>query len=139
MKTQTVKTILFSLVTSALVAVPTISRAEDKPKTDVPASAAAPALAAKKNRAPFHGKVSAVDTAAMTLTVGAQTINVTSESKITKDNKPGTLSDIAVGDLVGGAYKKDESGKLNATTIRVGEKDPKELKKEKKKAAEPAK
>ena len=136
MKIPTIKIALFSLVTAALVAVPATSQAQDKPKTDAPAPAAP---AAKKSRAPFHGKVSAVDTAAMTITVGSQTINITSETKIIKDEKPATLSEIAVGDTVGGAYKKNEAGKLNATTIHATAKDPKEPKKEKKKADEPAK
>jgi hypothetical protein len=135
MKTQIIKTTLFSLVAAALVAVPASSQAQDKPKTEAPAAAAP---AAKKNRAPFHGKVTAVDTAAMTLSVGEMTVSITSDTKIIKDNKPATLSEIAVGDVVGGAYKKDDAGKLNATTIRVSEKD-KEPKKEKKKAGEPAK
>ena len=133
MKTASVKISLFSLVAAALVAAPTFSQAQGQPKAATPPVAAP---GAKFNRAPFHGKVSAVDTAAMTLTVGSQTISVTSDTKISKDNQPCTLSDLAVGDTVGGAYKKDAAGRLNATTIRVGEK---ELKKEKKKADEPAK
>ena len=118
MKIPTIKIALFSLVTAALVAVPATSHAQDKPKTDAPAPAAP---------------------AAMTITVGSQTISITSETKIIKDEKPATLSEIAVGDTEGGAYKKDAAGKLNATTIHATAKDPKEPKKEKKMAGEPAK
>jgi hypothetical protein len=142
MKIPTIKIALFSLVTAALVAVPATSQAQDKPKTaaPVPAAPAAPAApSAKKSRAPFHGKVSAIDSAAMTITIGTQTISITSDTKIIKDEKPATLSDITVGDTANGAYKKDDAGKLNATTIHVIAKNSAEPKKEKKKAGEPVK
>lgn len=113
MKKQIAKITLFGLVAAALVAVPAASRAEDS--TNAPAAAPA-----NKHGTPFHGKVTDVDTNAMTLTVKSLTINITSETKITKDNKPATLSDIAVGDTVRGAYKTDDAGKLNATVIRDG-------------------
>jgi hypothetical protein len=116
---------LFSIVAAALVALPSVSRAEASTNTP-PATAPA-----KKHGAPFHGKVAAVDTAAATVTVGTLTINITSETKITKDGKPATLSDIVVGETVGGSYKKDDAGKLNAATLRVGEKAPKADKKKK--------
>jgi hypothetical protein len=115
---------LFSLVVAALVALPSVSRAEDS--TNTPATAAP---AAKKKGTPFHGKVAAVDAAAMTFTVGTLTIAVTSDTKITKDGTPATFSDLTVGATVGGSFKKDDAGKLNATTVRVGEKAPKEKKK----------
>jgi hypothetical protein len=70
----------------------------------------------------FRGTVSLVDTNAMTFTVGKRTFNITSETRITKNGEPATLEDIAVGDKVGGAYKKDDDGKLNATTVRDGKK-----------------
>ena len=55
----------------------------------------------------------------MTLTIKNRTFEVTSETKITKDGQPAVLSDIAVGDRVGGAYKKADDGKFSATTINV--------------------
>ena len=82
------------------------------------------------------GKVSAVDTTAATVTVGKTTVNITSETKITKDGKPATLADITVGEKIGGAYKKDEAGKMNAVSIRIGEKPEKEGKKTKPEAKE---
>lgn len=124
MKNNLAKIMLFSLVTAALIAVPAVSRAEDKPAVKPAADAGQPA--AKKRPTPFHGKVAAVDAAAATVTVGKTTINITSETKITKDGKPATLSEIVVGDTVGGSYKKDDAGKSNATTLNAGEKAPKE-------------
>ena len=112
---------LYAIIAAALIAAPAALRAEDKP-ANKPESTEAAAPAAKKHGGPFHGKVTAVDAAAMTVTIKTQTINVTSETKITKDNKPATMADITVGEVVSGAYKKDAAGKLNATVIHIGEK-----------------
>ena len=125
MKNNLVKIALLGLVTAAFVATPAISRAQDS--TNAPA-----ATAPKKGGLPFHGKLAAVDATAMTLTVGSLTINVTSETKITKDGKKATLADLVVGDTVGGSYKKDDAGKLTAVTIHDG------IVKKKKKAADSA-
>ena len=105
---------LFTLVTAALLAVPAISRAQD-------AAPESPAAAApKKHGLMFHGKVTAVDAAAMTVTVAEGTYNVTSDTKIAKDGQPATFADITVGASVGGAYKK-AGDKMNATSIHIGE------------------
>lgn len=138
MKNKIFKLALFSLAIAALVALPAAVRAEDKPAK--PAAPTAPALPPKVTRQPFHGNVSAVDTAVMTLTVGETVIHVTSETKLTKGGKPATLSEIAVGETVGGSAKKDDSGKLNATVVRVGEtaKAPKKPKKADRPEAAPA-
>ena len=69
-----------------------------------------------------HGKVTAVDTNAMTLTVGNLVLQVTSDTKITKDGKPAKLSDGVVGERVQVAYKKTETGRLTANTILFGAK-----------------
>lgn len=112
---------LFSLVAAALLALPAVNFAQDAAK---PATADQTTPAPKKNGLPFHGKISALDATASTLTVGSLTINVTSTTKITKDGKPATLADFAVGDQVAGAYKKDGE-KLNATTLHSGGKKKK--------------
>ena len=112
---------LFALVAAALIAAPAVLRAEDKPAKPE-AGQSGEHAAKKKGVIPFHGKVAAVDAAAATVTVGTTTVNITSETKITKDGKPATLADITVGEKVGGAYKKDEAGKMNAVSIRIGEK-----------------
>ena len=71
---------------------------------------------------PFHGKVTAVDANAMTLTVGNLTLQVTSDTKISKDGKPAKLSDGVVGEQVRGAYRKSEGGKFNAISVYLGAK-----------------
>lgn len=123
MKNKLIKIAILGVLTAAFVAIPAVSRAAD--------STNAPAATAKKAGLPFHGKLAAVDTSALTVTVGSLTINITSATKITKDGKKATLADFVVGDTVGGSYTKDEAGKLNAVTIHDGVK-------KKKKAVEPA-
>jgi len=61
----------------------------------------------------------------MTFMVGKMTIAVTSSTKITKDGQPAVFADITAGETVGGAYKKDDAGKLNAMSVRIGEKKKK--------------
>jgi len=118
MKKQIAKIAFFSLIAAALMAVPTISRAQDT-------SANASATATKKHGLAFRGKVAAVDTTASTITIKDQAYSVTSDTKITKDGQPATLADITVGTAVHGAYTKDAAGKLTATTITIGGKGKK--------------
>ena len=54
--------------------------------------------------------MTAVDTNAMTLTVGKRTFNMTSETIVTKDGKPAVLADGVVGEPVRGSYKKNADG-----------------------------
>lgn len=121
---------LFALVASALLAAPAPLRAEDKPvkKTEA-AETAAPK--SKNARLPFTGKITAVDTAASTVTVGERVFNISSETKILKDAKPATLAELTVGEPVRGSYKKDEAGKLNAALVNAGAK-PENVPKKKK-------
>lgn len=129
---------LFALVAAALIAAPAVLRAEDKPATKPEAGQEAAHGAKKKGGTPFHGNLASVDTAASTITVGSTTISITSETKITKNGKPATLADLTVGDKIGGSYKKSEDGKLNATTVRVGDKPEKGEGKKPKKADQSA-
>jgi hypothetical protein len=117
MKRQVLKITILSLFAAAIVAAPALLRAQDT-STNTPAAS----TPKHKHGAPFHGTVSAMDTNAMTLTVGKLTVQVTSETKISKDGKPATLADGVVGERASGYYKKDADGKLNATTIHFGSK-----------------
>jgi hypothetical protein len=121
MKKNLLKIALLGLVTAACVAIPTVSRAEDKTTATPEQTMPAP----KKNGLPVHGKIAAVDATASTLTVGSLTLNVTATTKITKDGKKAALADLKEGETVTGYYKKDDAGKLNATTIHVGQKGAK--------------
>ena len=68
---------------------------------------------------PIHGVVSAVDTNAMTLTIGNSTFSVSSKTKIAKANGAVKLSDINVGDYALVVYIKGPDGSLKALGIRV--------------------
>jgi hypothetical protein len=76
----------------------------------------------KPHLVPFHGKVKAVDNAAKTVSVGDRTFQVTSETKISRDDKPALLADGVVDEPVTGAYRTTEDGKMSATTINFGKK-----------------
>jgi hypothetical protein len=123
-----VKFTTLGLLAAALIATPVWSRAQDA-ATNAPA--AAPTVQKKKNGAlPFHGKLSALDAAAGTFTVGTLNLSITSTTKISTNAVPATLADFKVGDNVSGAYKKTADGKLTATSLKLG------LGKKKKAAAE---
>lgn len=122
---KSIKAVLFCLVIAALTSVPTQLRAQE---TDAHAADKKPAKQAREPGAkkqgvtPFHGNLKAVDKTAKTVTVGSTTVQITSETKIQKDGKPATLDDAVVGEAVGGAYRKSDDGKLNATMVRFGAK-----------------
>jgi len=115
---------LAGLLAIALVGTPAAVRAQAS--TNAPEKKAAPAKKAKNNAIPFRGNVKAIDNNAKTLSVGKETFQITSETKIIKMGKPATLADGAVGDMVAGQYHKDADGKLIATSVRFGPKAPAE-------------
>src|SRR5262245_51975640 len=78
---------------------------------------------------PFNGNLKAVDATAKTISVGKQTIHITSETAIFKIDQPGKLADGVVGEKVSGAYRKEADGKLIATKITFGTKPKAEPKK----------
>jgi Domain of unknown function (DUF5666) len=111
---------LVGLLAIAVVGTPVALRAQ----------AATNAVTAGKKAAPktfpFRGNVKAIDNSAKTLSVGKETFQITSETKIIKMGKPATLADGAAGDMVGGSYHKDADGKLTAISVRFGPKAPTE-------------
>jgi hypothetical protein len=138
MKKHIAKLSMLTLCAAAILVVPASSRAQATNNAPAAAPAVAPVAApattpaaaqttpVKKHTAtssttlPFRGTVTAVDTNAMTLTVGKRTFNMTSETTVTKDDKAAVLADGVVGQPVRGSYKKNADGKLNAVTIRFG-------------------
>jgi Domain of unknown function (DUF5666) len=140
MKKMTLKIVALSLFAAAMVATPITVRAQDA-VTNPPAvldqtstqTTNAPVKKHKKHdRSMFSGKLTSVDTNAMTLTVGERTFEITSETIITKAGEPATLSDGITGETASIAFKKDADGKLTATTIHFGAKAEGEKKKKKK-------
>lgn len=85
---------------------------------------------------PFHGALKAKTDASITIQYHTRdlTIEVTSETKITKDGKPATLAEAVIGEDVGGQYRKRED-KMIARSLRLGAK-PEAPAKEKVKAPE---
>jgi hypothetical protein len=122
MKMHIARLSLLTLCAAAILAAPASSLAQAA--TNTPSAAQTPAV--KKSSAtpsaalPFHGTLTAVDTNAMTLTVEKRTFNMTSETIVTKDDKPAVLAEGVVGAPVSGAYKKNAEGKLDAVTVRFG-------------------
>ena len=114
MKIKSAKLACLAFVAAVLTAVPAISQTATT--TNAPA---ATAPAHPKHGLPTHGKVAAVDTSAMTFTIGTNVFAVTSETKISKLGKPAVLSDITVGENVNVYYRKDDDGKSTAVTVRV--------------------
>jgi hypothetical protein len=118
MTKSVLKYTVLGLAALALTGLPL--RAQNAPAvTNSPA--AAPKKASKKVL-PFHGALKAVDNVQKTITVGTETIQITSETKISKAGKPAELEDGAVGDMVAGAYRKDAEGKLNCVVLRFAPK-----------------
>jgi hypothetical protein len=133
MKKNVLKITALSLFAAALVAAPATVRAADS--TNAPAAGSEAPTKHKKHQAevlPFNGKLTAVDQEAKTITVGDRKFEITSECKIMKGGLPATLSEAVVGEMIGGAYKKNADGKLTATSVRLGLKSDGATKKKKK-------
>jgi hypothetical protein len=133
MKKHIARFSMFTLCAAAILAAPALSRAQDT--TNAPTAAAQTPPVRKHSVAPsatlaFHGTLTAVDTNAMTLTVEKLTLDMTSETIVTKDDKPAVLADGAVGDQASGSYKKNAEGKLDAVTVRFSAKSEGKKKKE---------
>ena len=121
MNKHTTRIMVLTLCAAAILAVPALSRAQDT-ATNAPAAPGQtmqPKLK-KLGTLPFHGDLASVDTNAMTFVVGKRTFQVTSDTKITKDDKPAVLADGVAGQTVSGSYKKNDDGKLDAVTVHFG-------------------
>ena len=73
-----------------------------------------------KSAHPFRGKLAAIDKNAKTITVGKSVYQITSETKIKKNEKPAVLDDGVVGEPVSGYVKPGENGKMVASTLYFG-------------------
>lgn len=109
-----------SLLGIAIVGLPVQSQAQT---TNKPAAEKKTPAAKKPSPHPFHGKLAAVDKTAKTITVGKQTFQITSETKIVKAGKPATLEDGVVDEEVSGYVKPTDDGKMVATKVTFGPKE----------------
>lgn len=91
------------------------------PKTkaaqDVPAVPAARPV-------PFRGTIKSVDKKAGTLTVGTRTFSLAATCKIMRGEKAATIAEAVPGEWVTGSYRKQGGGKLVATSVYLGGKNP---------------
>jgi hypothetical protein len=121
MKKIILKTVAWSLFAAVLTSAPLGLQAQDALTNAATTQPNPPPHKVKKHdHTVFNGKVTAVDTNAMTLTVGKRTFEITSKTKISKSGLPAALADGVVGEPVGGAYKMSEDGKLTATSVNFG-------------------
>jgi Domain of unknown function (DUF5666) len=116
------KLTMLGLLAVAIAGLPVCASAAD---TNAPTAEKKASKTKKSSTLPIHGKLKAVDKTAKTVSVGEQTIQITSETKITKGGKPATLEDGVVGEEVSAVYKKGDNGTLTATTVRFGSKSEK--------------
>ena len=122
MKTQLLKIIALCALAAFGSTGPLSLQAQEKP--------AASAEAKKDRPIPFNGKINEIDKSAKTIGIGKEkkrTIHITDMTKIMKAGKTATLEDASVGDEVGGTYR-DNAGKLEAVSLRVGPKPEVEAK-----------
>lgn len=133
MKKTILKLAVATLLGAAVLTAPATSHGADQTSTNAPAATPDKAAPGK-----FNGAVTAVDTNAMTFTVGDQTFNVTSESRLSKNGKPATLSDAVVGEPARGSYTTGSDGKLDVTKARFGKGGGKKKKKSEDSGATPS-
>ncbi len=122
MNKRLLKLTLITLVAAAVTALAMSSRADD---TTTPAPPSG-----QSSKLKFNGPITAVDTNAMTFTVGDQTFVVTSDSQLTKNGQPATIADATVGETARGSYTTGDDGKLDVTKVRFGKKGGKHKKSE---------
>ena len=103
---------LLGLLAVAVAGTSITLRAQDAASTNHPV--------ARPHAVPFHGKLKAVDNAAKTITFGTHAIQITSETKITKDGKPASLADGVVGENVSGRARRTADGKFEAVSVNFG-------------------
>jgi len=118
MKKHLIKTIGIGLVAAFALGTAITTPAQDKKP------AAADASKDPTRPIPFSGNINSIDKAAKTINIGKvkkKDIQITDATKIKKDGKPATLDDAKVGDEVGGSYR-DNGGKLEAASLRIGPK-----------------
>jgi hypothetical protein len=121
MKRPILKLVGLSLLVVSVVEAPLLMFAQDN-NTNTPPSKAAKSTKKKINTSTtqIRGKLTAVDKIAKTITVGDNTYQITSQTRIFKGEKPGILDDATVGVEVTGSCKKTDGGNLAATTVHFG-------------------
>ena len=125
MNTRILKLASTSLLAAVISAMPLqlLAQTTNPPATEKKSAATKKEPGEKKKSAhPLRGKLAKIDQAAKTIQIGKSTYLITSQTKITKDGKPATLADAAVGDYVTGYTKPAEDGTMFASSLKIGAK-----------------
>lgn len=130
-----------AVILTAALAAPFATSAQDKEK-EKPA-AAGDAKEKAKDKAPrpypFNGKLDAVDKDKKTLTImgkeKSRMFYVDGQTKITKHEKPATLDEAIVGEIVAGQVRRADDGREVLVSLRIGPKPASADKPEKEKPA----
>src|SRR5258706_11623990 len=120
MRNSVTGTIALPLFAAAIALIPLQLPAQP---TNKPSAAKPPAVerkepAVKKSRSiPFYGNLKTIDKTAKTFSVDKRVIQITSETKILRAEKPATLESGVLGEYVTGSYHKADDGKLRAHSL----------------------
>ncbi len=123
MRNSVTGTIALPLFAAAIALIPLQLPAQP---TNKPSAAKPPAVerkepAVKKSRSiPFYGNLKTIDKTAKTFSVDKRVIQITSETKILRAEKPATLESGVLGEYVTGSYHKADDGKLLAHSLYLG-------------------
>ena len=112
------KTLVPFVLALALLTPTLSSRAADQPVE----KAAEGKKDAKAKFRPFHGKIKEADKQAKSIVLEgekAQTFQITTETRISKEGKPATFDELTAGETVGGRAQEND-GKWDAVTINIG-------------------
>ena len=126
---------LILLLSISLAGLPMAVTAKD---TNAPAAEKPATKEAKPKKSsilPIHGKLKALDKTAKTVSIGEHTLQITSETLISKEGKPATLEEGVIDENVTATYKKSDDGKLNAVKLSFGKAEKKTSTKAKKEKA----
>ena len=80
---------------------------------------------------PFRGHLLDLNKTARTIKLDKRTLEITSETKIYRGDKPAALEDGVKGEYITGSYKKADDGKLIARSLYFGGKNKEKSSKEK--------
>jgi len=96
----------------------------------------------KKHEMPFRGTIESVNQVEKTITVKGKdkehVLQITSQSKLSKEGKPATLADAVVGENLAGFARETAAGKIEVVSVRFNTKAPGQSKPKKAKAAKEA-
>jgi len=119
-----------SLVSSLRVALLSVILASSAAQSIPSPTVVAQPVARKGKKVPtiaFHGKLSTIDVAVGSFTLGHKTkggvIYISPRTRITRAGRRATLSDAVLGDEVSGRLIKRADGKREALSLRLGPKE----------------